>query len=199
MNRLDIVISDIMKARSCYAALPYHNFNHALDVMDEAWRLGCESASELDWGALNQASLWHDVVYVPAAHDNEELSARFAYARLAGRDVYGASEVSRLIRLTKDHRPEAHDVEGQLLCDADLAGFAKSWDVFSENNERIEQEFVEAGFAAQYRAGRIEFLRSMEERARSGTLFNFPIRCQERNEAACKNIGKALLNLEIHS
>jgi predicted metal-dependent HD superfamily phosphohydrolase len=195
---LEITAADIRDARIMYADLPYHNFLHAIGVMMEVWELAREAALDVDIAIVNQAALWHDVIYVPGAKDNEERSAQFAYVATVDRDRSGAAEVARLIRLTKNHLPGPLDLAGALICDADLAGFAKPFTEFSINNERIAEEFDRAGLGAAFDKGRAEFLRTMKGRADAECLFNFPVRLEERNATASDNIAKALLNLEVH-
>lgn len=195
-TKLEITASDIRTARAAYPKGAYHNFGHALDVLAEVWALASEAAVAVDLALVNQAALWHDVVYVSGAFDNEELSARFAYRVLHERDPEGAADVADLIRLTKRHAGW-HNVEGALLCDADLAGFTKPFDEFEADNERVRREFEDAGFGPQFAAGRARFLQGLEARALAGTLLVFPVRLAERNARAADNIGRALREMEM--
>lgn len=74
--------------------------------------------------ALVRLAAWfHDAVYAPDRSENEERSARLAERALpeAGVAPEKTAEVARLVRLTVTHAPAPDDLNGQVLCDADLA------------------------------------------------------------------------------
>jgi predicted metal-dependent HD superfamily phosphohydrolase len=60
----------------------YHTLDHVAALLTLLDRYGAEVA---DSDAVTAAILFHDVVYDPARHDNEEASAAWAAARLARR------------------------------------------------------------------------------------------------------------------
>ena len=128
---------------------PYHNLNHALKVATfarELARLEMDKDNSLDvWHPVQNkymmpdyayvAGLWHDVVYVPGAKDNEELSATIAL------QSGGVNElVWNWIRHTTiaDHLSDAAlDKYHACLLDADVSSLAYSWDDFMANNGAI--------------------------------------------------------------
>lgn len=96
----------------------YHDRRHLLAVLEAAELLAHGAPPP----AVLLAAWFHDAVY-RGAGDDEEQSARLAANLLAETNLPEPDirEVSRLVRLTADHRPEAGDAAGRLLCDADLA------------------------------------------------------------------------------
>jgi predicted metal-dependent HD superfamily phosphohydrolase len=95
----------------------YHTLVHLKAVLDH-----------LDWlGAADDparlAAWYHDAIYQPDRHDNEDASAALAERTLLliGPTRPMARETARLVRLTATHQPAETDLQGRLLCDADLA------------------------------------------------------------------------------
>ena len=95
----------------------YHDLAHLAAVLGLVGELGAG-----DLTAVRLAAWYHDVVYDPERADNEEISAQRARAGLRGLvDDDRVAEVERLVRLTAGHDPAPDDVDGAVLCDADLA------------------------------------------------------------------------------
>lgn len=92
----------------------YHNFTHVMRVIDHLDNFGREGVNP---HALMLAAIFHDVIYVPGQKGSEEASALL----LASFDFGDQSqEAMRLIRLTEAHTPAEDDIDGIMLCDADL-------------------------------------------------------------------------------
>jgi predicted metal-dependent HD superfamily phosphohydrolase len=137
----------------------YHDIVHLTEVLERIEELGETENTE-----VVLAAWYHDAVYDDAG-DNEERSAQLAERELDGVDV---AEVARLVRLTKDHRPEPGDHNGEVLCDADLAILAAGPDRYRHYTEGVRREYA-AFDNASFAAGRTMVLRALLEKP---TLFH---------------------------
>lgn len=195
-----LIAEDFRVAYHSYPTLPYHNFLHAMEVMEEAHRLGRTinvSQAELDVAAT--IALYHDVIYVPGSQTNEQESAAFATSRLSWRCSYDfVSAVRQGILDTKAHQPSHRFIASCLVSDADMAGFAADWETFADNNRRVDDEFLIHGGADPevYAQGRRKFLEATLADARSERLFHVPtISLPERHERAVANLERAIAEL----
>ena len=153
----------------------YHDVEHLADVLSIVDEFGAVAEVHL-------AAWYHDAVYDPRAPDNEEQSARLAVDRLnalAAGDRAG--EVARLVRLTATHDPEPGDVNGVLLCDADLAVLARPADRYDRYAAAIREEYAHVPDDA-FRAGRAAVLRRLLDLP---TLYRTP-ELRDRWEAAAR-------------
>ncbi|NSC22404.1 hypothetical protein FM076_14925 [Streptomyces albus subsp. chlorinus] len=121
-----------------------------------------ETEPQPDPAAVRLAAWFHDAVYRPDRSENEERSARLAERALpeAGVPAARTAEVARLVRLTVTHDPAPDDVNGALLCDADLAVLAGSPEQYAHYAAEVRQEY---GFVpdAAFREGRADVLRQL--------------------------------------
>jgi predicted metal-dependent HD superfamily phosphohydrolase len=126
----------------------YHVYDHALDVLLEAVFVQMETP----WKKPREvvaAALFHDVVYVTGAKDNETRSAEVARDEL---ECYGLATamdlgyVEALIEATARHFEGGvrFTEEQSRFLDCDLTGLASPWAVFCDQNTRIDQEYLEA-------------------------------------------------------
>jgi predicted metal-dependent HD superfamily phosphohydrolase len=145
----------------------YHNTEHLEQVVSLLYSFYPQVTA-----AALLAGWLHDVVYVPAASDNEERSAVETGPHLCARDLdlqpTIAPRVKELILYTKNHAL-TDDPEEQMMHDADMAVFGMSRDTYAQYAANILQEY--AAFPEDaFRKGRSEFLqallRSAEERGR---------------------------------
>jgi predicted metal-dependent HD superfamily phosphohydrolase len=115
-----------------------------------------------DLDAVRLAAWFHDAVYRPDRSENEERSARLAERALpeAGVPQARTAEVARLVRLTVSHDPEPADLNGELLCDADLAILAGSPEQYAHYAAEIRQEYAFVPDPA-FREGRAGVLRQL--------------------------------------
>ena len=133
----------------------YHDVEHlatVLSIVDEV-----EAPAE-----VRLAAWYHDAVYDPRSGDNEERSARLAVDALTALAVAPnqVDEVARLVRLTASHEVGDGDVNGALLCDADLAVLARSTDGYDRYAAAIREEYAHVPEEA-FRAGRAAVLRHL--------------------------------------
>lgn len=139
----------------------YHTTGHLLAVLNRVDELASHTAG-MDLPAVLLAVWFHDAVYRPDRGENEERSARLAERALpeAGVSAARTAEVARLVRLTVSHDPAPGDVNGELLCDADLAVLAGPPEEYARYAAAVRQEY---GFVPDdaFRTGRAEVLRQL--------------------------------------
>jgi predicted metal-dependent HD superfamily phosphohydrolase len=119
----------------------YHDLTHLDEVLRNVDELA-DAAIAPD--AVRLAAWFHDAVYDPRAHDNEEGSARLAEHMLAALRLKDelVAEVARLVRLTADHQAGDDDPDGAVLCDADLAILAADEARYAEYVAGVRAEYA---------------------------------------------------------
>jgi predicted metal-dependent HD superfamily phosphohydrolase len=139
----------------------YHGCTHLLSVL-ESLDLLTEPADPPHTVLL--AAWFHDAVYQGIPRQDEEESARLAEDRLsdAGLPDADMAEVARLVRLTGDHRPEAGDSDGALLCDADLSVLGGDPDEYARYLAAVRKDYAHVG-DADFAAGRAAVVRRLLE------------------------------------
>lgn len=139
----------------------YHTVDHLLTVLDHVEEL-LPGAVPPDPEAVRLAAWFHDAVYRPERSENEERSARLAERALreAGVPAERTAEVVRLVRLTVDHDPAAGDLNGAVLCDADLAVLAGAPEAYAAYAAQVRAEY---GFVPDeaFQRGRSAVLRHL--------------------------------------
>lgn len=135
----------------------YHDLMHIEDVLLRLEELHPPPEHEL---ALVLAAWFHDAVYQPGKHDNEERSAHVAADALeqAGASPELIAEVMRLVRVTDRHQPDDGDEAGAILCDADLAILASTPERYAEYVAGVRKEYAHVP-EDDFRRGRAEVLR----------------------------------------
>ncbi|MFG2927720.1 HD domain-containing protein [Streptomyces achromogenes] len=137
----------------------YHTVAHLTAVLDHVDTLERYAA---DPDVVRLAAWFHDAVYLPERSENEERSARLAERALpeAGLPDAKTAEVARLVRLTVGHDPGADDLDGQVLCDADLAILAAPPSAYAVYTAGIREEYHFVPNDA-FRDGRSAILRQL--------------------------------------
>lgn len=140
----------------------YHDLAHVASVLRFAESAIAEAA---DPRAVRLAVWYHDIVYDPRASDNEARSAVLAAAHLTSLGVPSevVSEVVRLIELTAHHRTGAHDANGAVVLDADLAILAASPERYDRYVAGVRAEYDHVTDAAFVR-GRAAVVRGFLDR-----------------------------------
>ncbi len=130
--------------------LPYHNEEHAHDVMDAAKAIGIESAvlpHELE--LLEIAACFHDVEHGIGHGEDERTSAEIAGSCMqqAGYTVADIKRVKAMILATvvsfKDgtiYQSASEDVLTQIIADADLASFGRPFNTFWDRSLKLRAE-----------------------------------------------------------
>jgi predicted metal-dependent HD superfamily phosphohydrolase len=169
----------------------YHTVAHlaaVLDVVDGY-------AGHADDPALVRLAAWgHDMVYDPrGAESNERASARLAGQVLAELRVPppAVAEVVRLVMLTEEHRADPTDLNGELLCDADLAILAAPDEDYDWYADAIRREYGHVP-ADAWRVGRVKALRELLDRP---ALYRVPVLHSRWELAARANIHRELQTL----
>lgn len=118
----------------------YHNLNHVNHVLEIIQTLQTYAENV---PAVELAAWFHDVVYEPQAKDNEEKSAEYADKLLSSLGIpsHYINNISRLILKTKDHQADDHDIDSQVLLDADLGILAAKPEQYQEYADAIRQEY----------------------------------------------------------
>ena len=102
--------------------LPYHNFQHALNVHDVvSMYTDLHELNPHDTYLLRTAGLGHDLIYIPGRTDNEENTARelVEILPLIGYNIRDAIDIARMILSTKMPQNPTNLLE-EILCDSDL-------------------------------------------------------------------------------
>lgn len=165
----------------------YHGSTHLLSVL-EALDLLTEPAEAPRTVLL--AAWFHDAVYRGAAGRDEEESALLAEHRLAGAGLPEdeVAEVARLVRVTSDHRPEAGDAAGALLCDADLSILGSGPEEYARYVAAARKDYAHIG-DADFAAGRAAVVRHLLE---LDPLFHHPRARDLWLDAAHRNLNGEL-------
>ncbi|MEU3016124.1 MULTISPECIES: metal-dependent phosphohydrolase [unclassified Nocardiopsis] len=139
----------------------YHTISHlwgtlrAVDVLREEAR---------DVDAVRYAVWFHDAVHEGDPGGDEDASAALAerLLTLLGKDPALVSEVSRLVGVTKEHRPEPGDADGAVLSDADLSTLAGAPEAYLAYTAAVRAEYWRYPEHV-FRVGRLRVLRSLLE------------------------------------
>ena len=179
--------ADNLLARWSEPQRHYHTVDHLTAVLNHIDVLE-EHAADPDLVRL--AAWFHDAVYLPDRSENEERSAHLAERALAeaGLTPAATAEVARLVRLTVTHAPEADDVNGQVLCDADLAILAAPPEPYAAYTAAVREEYAFVPEDA-FREGRAAVLRQLLALPR---LFWTPYGTERWEKAARDNITAEL-------
>lgn len=171
----------------------YHTVDHLRAVLDRIDELTDQGGEGGELELVRLAAWFHDAVYRPDRSENEERSAALAEKALteAGLTAHEVTEVARLVRLTTTHDPDQGDLNGETLCDADLAILATDPDTYRGYTQAVREEY---GFVPEeaFRAGRAAVLRQLLGLPR---LFRTPYGAAVWEEKARENLEKELAEL----
>ncbi|MET9348696.1 HD domain-containing protein [Streptomyces termitum] len=171
----------------------YHTTAHLRAVLDRVDELTDQGGEGGELELVRLAAWFHDAVYRPNRSENEERSANLAERALteAGLTAHEVAEVARLVRLTTTHDPADGDLNGETLCDADLAVLAGDPDTYRGYAAAVREEY---GFVPDdaFREGRAAVLRHLLDLPR---LFRTPYGAAAWEERARANMEKELAEL----
>ena len=144
----------------------YHNINHLIDCWNVVSNYFPYS---IVTDEVKFSLIYHDLVYVVGAKDNEELSAALAVIDLSG--IYQdepdkLKKIASLILSTKHTVIETEDLETQIILDTDLSILGSSPEKYKRYSEQIYDEWSTAVDENSYKMGRINFLANMLKRDR---------------------------------
>ena len=117
----------------------YHSIQHIVECLEYFHQIKIY----LDDTLSVELAIWfHDVIYNPQAHDNEQQSADYMQRMLE--NVLGAEQIAKIyawVLATKTHAPTA-DTDLAYLLDIDLAILASDPMRFAEYECQIQQEYA---------------------------------------------------------
>ncbi|MEF9884486.1 HD domain-containing protein [Streptomyces sp. P9-A4] len=171
----------------------YHTVDHLRAVLDRVDELTDQGGEGGELELVRLAAWFHDAVYRPDRSENEERSAALAEKALteAGLTPHEVTEVARLVRLTTGHDPAGGDLNGETLCDADLAVLASDRDTYRGYTAAVREEYAFVPEAA-FREGRATILRHLLGLPR---LFRTPYGAAAWEERARENMERELAEL----
>lgn len=154
----------------------YHDTRHLHEVLDAVDLLAQAEGLPLRLARQARLAAWfHDAVHVSGSLaaqaeaepditllSDEEASARMA----ASAPIPDSHEVARLVRVTADHRADAHDLAGAVLSDADLAVLGSSPRRYADYRAAVRAEYAHVP-TETFRAARSAVLAALLE----GPLF----------------------------
>ncbi|WP_121830460.1 hypothetical protein [Streptomyces sp. S1] len=171
----------------------YHTVDHLRAVLDRVDELTDQGGEGGELELVRLAAWFHDAVYRPDRSENEERSALLAEKALteAGLTPHEVTEVARLVRLTVTHDPDDGDLNGEALCDADLAILASAPDTYARYAAAVREEYA---FVPEdtFREGRAAVLRHLLDLPR---LFRTPYGAAVWEEKARENVEQELKEL----
>ena len=137
----------------------YHGVRHVTWVVRHVHALAGE-VPVADVDAVVAAAFFHDVIYDPTAHDNEEQSARLAERVLTdlGWSPARTDAVGELVRATADH--VATDGDTAVLLDADLAVLGSEPAAYQAYVTGVRAEYAHLD-ADEWRVGRTSVLQHL--------------------------------------
>jgi predicted metal-dependent HD superfamily phosphohydrolase len=180
-------VRDELLAAYVDPARGYHDVRHLAEVLEHVVEL-LAGGERADRDVVLLGAWFHDAVYRGDGQD-EERSAALAEEQLVG--FPQATEVARLVRLTASHRPEEDDVDGQVLCDADLAVLAADSVRYQEYVDGVRREYAHVS-DEDFARGRAAVLRDLLAKP---TLFHTRAARERWEDAARANVTRELRQL----
>jgi predicted metal-dependent HD superfamily phosphohydrolase len=168
----------------------YHTLQHLRECLAHL-ELARECAPQAGEAGL---ALWfHDAVYDPRRHDNEQRSADRAHATLlaAGADRAAAQRVHALVMATR-HDAAPATADARLVVDIDLAILGAPRERFDEYERQVRLEYAHVA-EATYRTGRGRILHGLLARA---AIYGTPLFHQRFEVAARENLARSLSRLD---
>jgi predicted metal-dependent HD superfamily phosphohydrolase len=163
-SRAEVVLDELLRAYS-EPGRQYHTIEHIASLFRQLEDYG---HAVVDRDAMALAILFHDVVYDPLRHDNEEKSAALARHRLAsvGFPDEVVAKVARYIHATKHGQDlVTNDPDLAVLLDLDLSTMAAAPAEYRMYADAIRREYARVP-DGMYRLGRRRILEGFLARAR---------------------------------
>lgn len=162
----------------------YHTLRHVAHCLEEFDQV---RPLALRPDAVELAIWFHDAIYDPKAHDNEEQSANLLRSLMTSNET---EEAARLILATK-HQTLPDDADTKLITDIDLVILGKPEEEFDEYERQIRHEYAWVPNKA-FREGRAKVLRMFLNRASIYSTAAF----RDRYESQAKeNLQRSLSRL----
>ena len=167
---------------------------HTLQHLRECLALLDDVRAQAVHPAEVELALWfHDAVYEPARHDNEERSADWAREAMQAAGVADAA-AQRVHALVMDtcHAQPPCGADAQLLVDIDLSILGAPAQRFDESDAQIRREYAHVD-EDDWRRGRARVLRGFLERP---AIYTTPGFHAAREAQARANLQRALERLQ---
>jgi pantetheine-phosphate adenylyltransferase len=153
---------DLTGIKQRYDNRTYHNWDHIQGMLKVMYE---HRTQIIDDVLMYVAIVFHDYVYNtinPDGVTNESLSADAAEEAMKEVGFYDVEikSVRELIMATRHPNPDALTYDEAMIHDLDLLGFLATPEEIKKTNIAIRKEFAEFT-NAQYKKGRIEFLKKM--------------------------------------
>jgi predicted metal-dependent HD superfamily phosphohydrolase len=160
----------------------YHTWSHVIACLDARERIAPAAPLEVD------VALWfHDAIYDPRAHDNEEKSAALMLDEIGD----SAKAAVPLVLATK-HAAVPETEEARIVVDADLSILGADVETFDTYERAVREEYSFVPDDA-FRAGRAHVLKSFLDRA---TIFSTPVARDLWEARARENMARSLSRLK---
>lgn len=168
----------------------YHTARHLEECFAKLEELRAE-AQHL--GEIELALWFHDAVYAVSLHDNEEQSAKWAYACLqaVNAPIEMMERVYSLVMATRHHAPPSN-IDAKILVDVDLSILAAPCSRFQEYEQQIRNEYRHVP-SLQFKQKRKRVLESFLNRAR---IFNTDTFFERYELQARNNIVQAIGDIQ---
>jgi len=161
----------------------YHTWSHVLACLDARERIAPLAPLEVD------VALWfHDVIYDPRAHDNEERSADLMIEELGD----SAKAAVPLVLATK-HAAVPDTEEARIVVDADLSILGADEATFDTYERAVRQEYSFVPDDA-FRTGRAHVLKSFLDRP---SIFATQAAKDLWEKSARENMARSLRALNV--
>jgi predicted metal-dependent HD superfamily phosphohydrolase len=159
----------------------YHTWSHVLACLDARERIAPFAPLEVD------VALWfHDAIYDPRAHDNEDKSAALMIEELGD----SAKPAVPLVLATK-HAAIPETEEARIVVDADLSILGADRETFDAYEIAVRKEYAFVPDDA-FRVGRAHVLKSFLDRA---TIFSTQAARDMWERQARDNLKRSLVAL----
>lgn len=156
----------------------YHNMDHINFMLDNSY---VELTKQ-----QHLAILFHDIVYIPNNHNNEELSVKLMRNLIPDEDTF---EASLIIMNTVDHIPTSDN--SKLVSDLDMLSIGLDYERFENDTNNIRKEFSHLS-DKEWRRGRCDFLVDMYGKDR---IFHTDYYHERYEKQAKENITRAISEL----
>lgn len=142
----------------------YHTLAHVAHMLHGAHEAAVSEGKTLSDEQI-YAVWFHDAIYDPRSHDNEEQSAELAVRLLNahGWDKARIETVRKIVLDTKHHEP--HVDASKAVIDADLQTLALPWDGYNKIGRMIREEYAHVT-DEQWKQGRSGFFQTWLDRPR---------------------------------
>jgi predicted metal-dependent HD superfamily phosphohydrolase len=162
----------------------HHTVTHLHDVLDAIGMLA-DAGLDFDREAVELAAWFHDAVYEIGRDDNEDRSAELIRELLASSPT--CDEVARLVLATKTHKLSDDDINGAVLCDADLSVLGSDAFRYRAYAEAVREEYADIPDDV-FRPARAGILSSLIE----GPIFHTAPGRELWEERARRNIAEEI-------